>query len=165
MSLPERLRPRTLELRGRGDLRRIETTLLVFIFLLLAAATVADLRREVHENKRLEADMRTWRALTGHDYQNIAIEQDLKGYTTRDVACGNTSPAPPGTQPQVCLVATGPVLADGHRAVRGGFYVPPYLQDVRENRYACFGTAVQEDLCGLATPPGFPATPLAGGSR
>ncbi|MGH2855107.1 MAG: ATP-dependent helicase, partial [Solirubrobacteraceae bacterium] len=42
-------------------------------------------------------------------------------------------------------------------------YLPPYLEDVRADRYACFGTAVGEDLCGEPTPQGAPDTPLTGG--
>ncbi|MGH2853281.1 MAG: hypothetical protein ACRDLF_03705, partial [Solirubrobacteraceae bacterium] len=156
--LPERLRPRERERRGRGDLRRVESTLLVLALLVLAVATVNDLVREVHVNERLTADLRTWRAVagrayTGHAEKNISIEQDLQGYTTRDVLCGNIYPAPPGTAPQVCLVVTGPTV-HGVRAAKGGFYLPPYLEDVRADRYACFGTAVGEDLCGEPTPQG-----------
>ncbi len=57
---------------------------------------------------------------------------------------------------------TGPTV-HGMRAARGGFYLPPYFQDKRDNRYACFGTAVSEELCGLPTPPGAPDEPLTGG--
>jgi hypothetical protein len=144
--LPERLRPRDHEHRGRGDLRRVESTLLVFAFLLLAIATVNDVVLQTHTNARLTADLRTWRTLTRHAYHNISIEQDLKGHTTRDVLCGNTSPGPPGALPQVCLIVTGPV-AHGVRASHGGFYLPPFARDERANRYACFGSAVDQRLC------------------
>lgn len=159
--LPERLRPRVQERRGKGDLRRMESTLLVLAFLLLAVAIVNDVVLQVHVNDRLTVDLRTWRTVTGRNYHNISIEQDLKGHTTRDVLCGNTAPGPPGTLPQVCLIMTGPTL-HGMRAARGGFYLPPYFPDKRENRYACFGTAVRENLCGLPIPPGAPAEPLTG---
>ena len=76
--------------------------------------------------------------------------------------CGNTRSGPPGTQPQACLIVTGPTV-HGQRAAKGGFYLPPYFQDKRVNRYACFGTAVSEGLCGLPTPPGAPDEPLTGG--
>jgi hypothetical protein len=160
--LPERLRPRESERRGRGDLRRVESTLLVLALLVLAVAVVNDVVEQVHVNERLTVDLQTWRAVTGRDYKNISIEQDLTRSTTRDVLCGNTSPAPPGTTPQVCLIVTGPTV-HGARAARGGFYLPPYFPDKRENRYACFGTAVSEELCGLPTPPGAPDEPLTGG--
>jgi hypothetical protein len=159
--LPERLRPREKERRGRGDLRRVESTLLVLAFIVLAVATVNDLVLNVHENDRLTADLRTWRTVTGHDYHNISIEQDLTRRTTRDVLCGNTSPGPPGALPQVCLIVTGPTV-HGVRAVHGGFYLPPYLPNKRQNRYACFGTAVREGLCVLPTPPGAPHAALTG---
>ncbi|HXB63747.1 MAG TPA: hypothetical protein VNV42_02615 [Solirubrobacteraceae bacterium] len=160
--LPEWLRPRDTERRGRGDLRRVESTLLVLAFLLLAAATVYDVVRQVHVNERLSVDLHTWRAITGNDLKNISIEQDLAHYTTRDVLCGNLGAGPPGTQPQVCLIITGPT-ARGMRAAKGGFYLPPYFQDKRTNRYACWGTAVGENLCGLSTPPGAPDEPLTNG--
>jgi hypothetical protein len=160
--LPERLRPRETERRGRGDLRRVESTLLVLAFLLLAVAVVNDVVEQVHVNERLTVDLQTWRAVTGLKLKNISIEQDLTHRTTRDVLCGNTGEGPPGTQPQVCLIMTGPTV-HGRRAARGGFYLPPYFRDKRENRYACFGTAVSEELCGLPTPPGAPDEPLTGG--
>jgi hypothetical protein len=160
--LPERLRPRDAERRGRGEVRRIESTLLVFAFLLLAVAVVNDVVQQVHVNERLTADLRTWRTVTGHDYKNISVEQDLTHRTTRDVLCGNTQPAPPGTATQVCLVMTGPTV-HGMRAAKGGFYLLPYFPDKRPNRYACFGTAVAEDLCGLPTPSGAPSEPLTDG--
>jgi hypothetical protein len=159
------LRPRDREDSSpptRGDLRRVETTLLVLAFLVLAAATVNDLARQVHVNDRLTADLRTWRTVTGHAYHNISIEQDLKGHTTREVLCGNTSPGPPGALPQVCLIVTGPIV-HGLRAVHGGFYLLPYESDLRAHRYACFGAAAQEQLCGLPTPRGAPHAPLTGG--
>lgn len=160
--LPEWLRPREDERRGRGDLRRLESTLLVLAFLLLASATVYDVVRQVHVNERLTVDLRTWRTITGNDLKNISIEQDLVRYTTRDVLCGNVGAGPPGTQPQVCLIVTGPTVR-GTRAVHGGFYLPPYFQDKRVNRYACWGTAVREGLCGLPTPSGAPSEPLTEG--
>jgi hypothetical protein len=147
--LPQWLRPREREDSdppARGDLWRIETTLLVLAFLVLAAATVNDLVRQVQVNDRLTADLRTWRAVTGHNYHNISIQQDLKGHSTREVLCGNTSPGPPGALTQVCLVVTGPVV-HGRRVAHGGYYLPPYESDVREHRYACFGTAVEQRLC------------------
>ncbi len=160
--LPERLRPRTRERRGRGDLRRVESTLLVLAFVLLAVATVNDVVRQIHVNQRLSVDLHTWRTVTGNDLKNISIEQDLKHYSTREVLCGNTASGPPGTQPQVCLIITGPTVR-GLRTASGGFYLPPYFQDKRVNRYACFGTAVREHLCGLPIPPGAPDEPLTNG--
>jgi hypothetical protein len=160
--LPERLRPRTHERRGRGEQRLVESTLLVLAFLVLAVAVVNDVVRQVHVNERLTVDLRTWQTITGNMLKNISIEQDLTHHTTRDVLCGNTGAGPPGTQPQACLILTGPTV-QGLRAAKGGFYLPPYFQDKHANRYACFGTAVSEKLCGLPTPPGAPDEPLTGG--
>lgn len=161
--LPERLQPRERERRGRGELRLVESTLLALAFVVLAVAVVNDVVREAHVNERLAADVRTWRALTGHHrYHDVSEEQDLTHFTTRDVLCGNTRPGPPGAWPQVCLIVTGPIRADGLRASHGGFYLPPYRPDVAANRYACFGSAVGEDLCRLPTPPGYPHAPIAG---
>lgn len=163
MRLPEPLQPREHERRGRGELRLVESTLLVLAFVLLAVAVVNDVVRETHVNQRLTADLRTWRALTGHyDYHNISEEQDLTNRTTRDVLCGNTQPGGPGEWPQICLIMTGPTLRDGTRASHGGFYLPPYRPDISANRYACFGSAVSEDLCRLPTPPGYPDAPISG---
>ncbi len=94
--LPERLRPRTEERRGQGDLRRVESTLLVLAFLVLAVAVVNDVVRQVHVNERITADLRTWRTITGNDLKNISVEQDLTHRTTRDVLCGNTGSGPRG---------------------------------------------------------------------
>ncbi len=160
--LPERLRPRESERRGRGDLRRIESTLLVLAFLVLGVAVINDVVKQVHVNERLTVDLHTWRVVTGRNYKNISIEQDLKTHTTRDVLCGNTWPAPPGTTAQVCLIVTGPTV-HGLRAAKGGFYLLPYFPDKRENRYGCFGTAVGEALCSLPPLPGAPDEPLTDG--
>jgi hypothetical protein len=160
--LPERLRPRESERRGRGDLRRVQSTLLVLAFLVLVVAVVNDVVRQVHVNERITVDLHTWKTITGNDLKNISVEQDLTHHTTRDVLCGNTGSGPPGTQPQVCLIMTGPTV-HGMRAAKGGFYLPPYFQDKHANRYACFGTAVSERLCGLPTPPGAPDETLTGG--
>jgi hypothetical protein len=160
--LPEPLRPRERERRGRGELRLIESTLLVLVFILLAVAVVNDVVRETHVNARLTADLRTWRTLTGHfRYHNISNEQDLVHHTTRDVLCGNTAPGPPGAWPQICLIVIGPTR-HGLRESHGGFYLPPYKPDLAVNRYACFGSAVREDLCRLPTPPGYPHAPVPG---
>ena len=160
--LPERLRPREREDLGRGDLRRVETTLLVLVFLALAVATVRDVVRQLQINKRLTADLLTWRTVTGHYYHNLSLQQDLKTFSTREVVCGNTTPGPPGARPQLCLIMTGPIR-HGRRSALGGFYLPPYVQDLRTNRYACFGTTTSENLCGLATPTGAPHAPILGG--
>jgi hypothetical protein len=144
--LPASLRPRHEELRGAGQMRLIETTLLVLLGLLLAIATVNDVVRQTHVNHRLVADLRTWRVYTGHDYHNLSAEQDIFGHTTREIVCGNTAPGPPKERVQLCLVVTGPV-SHGRRAVHGGWYLPPKAEDLRAVRYACFGSATSLGLC------------------
>lgn len=127
--------------------RLIETTLLVLVGVLLAAATLNDVVRQTHVNHRLVADLRTWRTYTHHDYVNISIDQETLGFNTqREVLCANTSPGPPGARTQLCLEIWGPVV-DGKRAVHGGWYLPPYTPDLRAHRYGCFGTAVAQDMC------------------
>jgi hypothetical protein len=144
--LPAWLRPREVELHGTGRVRLIETTLLLLAALLLAIATVNDVVLQTHVNHRLVADMRTWRSYTGHNFHNISPEQDIFGHTTRDFVCGNTKPGPPKERVQICLVITGPVV-HGRREVHGGWYLPPKVEDVPSNRYACYGSAREQGLC------------------
>jgi len=145
--LPRRLRPLEEEQPGAGNVRLIETTLLVLVGLLLATATIADVVRQTGINKRLIADKQTWRAYTGHDYYNVGVEQDVFGISsTRDVVCGNTTGGPPDSHTQICLVVVGPIRA-GRRQVLGGWYVPPYVQhNDYAYRYGCFGSATK-GLC------------------
>jgi hypothetical protein len=145
--LPGWLQPRDRELEGTGRRRLVEVTLLILAGLLLAVATVNDLIEQTHVNHRLIADLRTWREYTGHDYHNVSTEEDLYGHTTRDVACGNTTPGPPKERVQLCLQMTGPIV-DGRRAVHGGWYLPPKVEDVPIYRYGCFGTATPAQYCG-----------------
>jgi hypothetical protein len=157
--LPEWARPRESERRGLGSLRLAETTILILLGLLLAIATINDVVQQTHVNHRLVADLHTWRVMTGHDYRNLSVEQDLKGHTTRDTVCGNVSPGGPKERTQVCLVLVGPVVSE-RRAVSGGYYLPAQTVDERRSRYACFGTAVETGLCGLSKPPaGAPLAP------
>lgn len=140
------LRSREAEAPGSGRRRLVETTVLVLVGLLLALATVRDVVRQTGINHRLGADQRTWRAITGHDYHNLSTEQDIKGYSTRDVTCGNTSPGGPDKRTQLCLVMTGPI-ANGRRAAHGGYYLSPNRTDNRGERYGCFGSTKQPPLC------------------
>jgi hypothetical protein len=127
--------------------RTIETTVLLWIALLLAIATIHDVYQQTKVNHRLVADLASWRAYTGHNYRNLTTEQDLKTHTTRDVICGNTTPGAPHTRTQLCLIMTGPV-AHGRRAIRGGYYLPPdRIFDVPAKRYGCFGEALAQGLC------------------
>jgi hypothetical protein len=132
--------------RAAGGGRRSRTWLaesaaLALVGVFLAVATVNDLARQVSTNHRLIDDLRTWRHYTHHDYHNISIDQLTLGLASkREILCGNTSPGPPGARTQVCLVIYGPV-AHRLRTVYGGWYLPAYHQDVRANRYGCFGPA------------------------
>ncbi len=157
--LPEWARPRDDERRGLGSLRLAETTILILVGLFLAIATIDDVAKQTHVNHRLVADLRTWRALTGHDYHNVGTEQDVKEHTTRDTVCGNLSPGGPRERTQVCIVLVGPVIS-GRREASGGYYLPAKTEDGHRSRYACFGAAALEGLCGLKQPPaGAPPAP------
>jgi hypothetical protein len=135
--------------------RLVETTLLVLVGVLLAIGTVNDVSRQAGVNHRLIADLATWRAVSGRHYHNLSVSQDQTTHTTRDVVCGNVSPGAPKERTQLCFVMTGPVV-HGRRAARGGYYLPPRLIfDTPSKRYACFGAAVEEELCaGSARSPG-----------
>jgi hypothetical protein len=139
--LPAWLRPRERELPGSGRLRLVETTLLALLGLLLAIATVNDVARQTHINHRLIADLASWRTYTGHPYHNLSIEQELFGPASQhEVVCGNTSPGGLKARTQLCLVIYGPING-GRRTIHGGWYLPPKVEDVRADRYGCFGAA------------------------
>jgi len=142
--LPGRLRPRVVEPPGHGRQWLIETTLLALVGVFLAVATVNDVVRQTHVNHRLIADLRTWRSYTGHDYRNLATEQQALGPTSlrREVVCGNTSPGAPKANTQLCLAIWGPVV-NGRRSVHGGWYLRARSPDVRAARYGCFGPAAR----------------------
>ena len=55
---------------------------------------------------------------------------------------------------------TGPVV-DGRRAVHGGWYLPPKVEDVPIYRYGCFGTATPARFCGKAAAASVAATDAA----
>jgi hypothetical protein len=145
--LPASLRPLEHEREGSGRLWRVETVVLLLVGLLLAIAIVNDVVLGTHTNHRLVADLRTWRAYTGHDYKNVSTEQDIDHHTTTDVVCGNTVPGPPKERVQICLQMTGPVV-HGYRAARGGWYLPANSEkNLRRYRYACFGTTKAQRAC------------------
>jgi hypothetical protein len=124
--------------------RLIETTLLILLGLLLAAATINDVARQTHVNQRLIDDLHTWRLYTHHDYRNLSIEQTLYGERSqREVVCGNTTPGAPKARVQICLAIWGPTV-DGKRVVHGGWYLPADTEeDLRRHRYGCFGPATR----------------------
>ncbi len=162
--IPAWARPLEHERRGLGSLRLAETTILILLGVFLAVATVNDVVRQTNVNHRLTADLRTWRTVTGHDYRNLAMEQDQQTHTTRDTICGNVSPGAPGEHAQLCLTIVGSVVS-GVRTVSGGYYLPPRSIDIADNRYGCFGAPVAVNLCGLHSPPAGspPAPPLSTG--
>lgn len=168
--LPEQLQPLKAEKPDGGRRRRMQNVLLVLIALVLAVAVVYDVTREAKINYRLTADIETWKEVTGHDYKNVAIEQDDRHYTDKDVACGNTSYALPGHRTQICFLMVGPIRHETikgklveRRATDGGFFVAPYTPTgYKEHRYGCFGTAVAEKRCGLPVPAGESVTPPRG---
>jgi hypothetical protein len=124
----------------------LECTALALAGALLLIATVNDVVLQTHVNHRLVADLRTWRLYTAHNYHTLSVSQDVRGHTTRDVVCGNTSPGGPRQRVQLCLEVTGPVTG-GRRAVHGGWYLPPEAEDERAYRYACFGSALRAGRC------------------
>ncbi|HEY2631338.1 MAG TPA: hypothetical protein VGI26_03065 [Solirubrobacteraceae bacterium] len=157
--LPEWARPRDEVKRGLGSLRLAETTILILFGVLLAVATVNDVAQQTKVNHRLIADLHTWRVVTGHDYHNLILSQDLKGHTTRDTVCGNVSPGGPKERTQVCVTLVG-AQVNGERKITGGFYLPPMSENIPSKRYACFGAAVSAQACGLRRAPvGSPPAP------
>jgi hypothetical protein len=141
--LPARLRPRAEELPGSGRTWLVETTLLLLVGLLLAVATINDVARQTGIDKRLVADIHTWRAYTGHAYKDLTVDQELLGSQTKhEVVCGNTAPGAPKSKTQICLVVWGPVVG-GRRTVHGGWYLPPRSEDQRADRYGCFGEGAE----------------------
>jgi hypothetical protein len=139
--LREWLAPRDSERVGVGNVRLVETTLLLLAALLLAIATVNDVVRQTHTNRRLIADLGTWRHYTGHAYHNLAIEQEIvESGRHHEIVCGNTAPGAPKARTQLCLVIGGP-QAGGRRSVLGGWYLPAKAEDLPALRYGCFGEA------------------------
>ena len=105
--------------------------MLVIVGVILAVATVNDVGRQVQNNHRLIADLRTWRQYTGHDYRNISIDSETLGLDSeREILCGNTTPGPPGERTQICLAIWGPTV-NGVRTVHAGWYLPPRVEDLR----------------------------------
>ncbi len=145
--------------------------MLVLVGLLLAVATVADVGRQAGINHRLDADLRSWRLYTHHDYKNVGADQELLGVQTkRDVVCGNAEPGPPKARPQICLVMTGPTRG-GLRQVAGGWYLPAGTEDdvrarsLRLLRHPHAGPVPRRERMSASGaqigPAGAPAAPLA----
>jgi hypothetical protein len=131
--------------RESGDLRAVETTVLLLLALLLAVATINDVVRQTHVNERLVSDLDTWRAYTHLNYHNLFVTQDYEHFK-HEVVCGNTRPGEPRQHVQLCLVVKGPVV-HGRRRVSGGWYLPPRAENASTYRYRCFGSAPAEFTC------------------
>lgn len=163
--LPKGLQPRSEPVEGSGRRRRAELAILVVLGVLLAAASIYDVTRQVGINYRLTADITTWQEVTGKSFKELDIEQNVKTYTKRDIVCGNTTfskpgktkQAKPGETQQICLVMKGPIVK-GRREVTGGFFLPPEQPNRYPHRYGCFGHPVSNDFCGSSAPPGEPMT-------
>lgn len=140
---------------------RIETAVLLAVAALIAVATAYDLTREVKVDNRLTADIETWRHVSGVHAEEVAVEQDLASYSTRDTACASVNENKYEISARLCLMLTGPV-SDNSRKVLGGFYLPPYLPLGPHDRYGCFGSTVSENFCSYASPTGLPTGPPKG---
>jgi hypothetical protein len=158
MRLP---RPPEAKRERRRMTWRVETAVLLAVAALIAIATVYDLTREVKVDNRLTADIETWRHVTGVHDEEVAVEEDLASYSTRDTACGSTNEDKYEVSARLCLMLTGPVR-DNRRHVVGGFYLPPYLPLGPHDRYGCFGSTVSERFCSYASPTGLPTGPPKG---
>jgi hypothetical protein len=157
--LPSWLSPLDSEDRQDGPRRRrrrIETIVLLVVAAVISVASVYDLTREVKVDNRLTADIETWRQVAGIHDEEVAIEQDLDFYSTRDTACGNLVESKSIASFRLCLMLGGPVV-NNRRRVLGGFYLPPYLSIGPNDRYGCFGTTVSEHFCTYAPLPGMPS--------
>ena len=146
--LPAPLRPRDEEQRGLGQLRLVETTVLVLAALVLVTATIYDLGRQTRVNVRLRADLRTWRQYTGYRYSETSVDTNVLGLTSqREVVCGGTTPGKLEQRTELCLMIWGPTR-DGVRQVHGGWYLPVHAEvDEPLLRYGCFGLAARERFC------------------
>jgi hypothetical protein len=141
--LPDALAPREHEPPRSRRRWAIETGVLVLVGVFLLVAVANDLSRQSDVNARLNADLRSWRQYTGHQYHSISVDTQLLGRTSqREVVCGNTTPGPPKERTQLCLMVWGPIRG-GVRTVHGGWYLPPRSEDVYGARYGCFGPAAR----------------------
>lgn len=146
--LPTGLRPRDHDSDGGGGpvRRAAELAVLVVIGLLLAAASLNDLVHQTRVVERIAVDKTTWIAYTHHTVRRLFVTPGV-GSTT-DTAC-----APPAQDAayRLCLVLTGP-SGGPRRTVSGGFRLPSTGDNRYGRRYACFGSARAERLCGSAGP-------------
>jgi hypothetical protein len=140
--LPRWARPEDEEPPDPTGLRRAaELAVLLVLGVLLAAATVSDLARQVRLDERIAVDKTTWSAYTHRQLKKINVSTGLR--STRDSAC-----APPfsGASYRLCLVLTGPT--HGRRTITGGYRLPLTGLDRYYRRSDCFGAARRQALCG-----------------
>jgi hypothetical protein len=153
--LPSWLRPLEEAPQRKGRRWRIETVVLLVLALVISVATVYDLTREVKVDNRLTADIETWRHVAEIPDEEVAVEQDLTSYSTRDTACADVIESKTRVSVRLCLMLDGPVSGN-RRKVLGGFYLPPYLSLGPNDRYGCFGSTVGEHFCTYGPRPGLP---------
>jgi hypothetical protein len=124
---------------------RIETVVLVVIGLLLTAAVVNDVVRQLGIDARKKVDMRTFaHYVPGTPPKHIEVTAGQRGLP--DVTCGRPVVH---ADVRVCLIMIGSshVL---YRDVVGSYTLPFLHSDRRRYRFACAGYAVTHHLC----PPG-----------
>ena len=98
--------------------------------LVLAIATRQRPRRARSTSTSVSiADLQHLAHYTGHDYNNISVDQETLGDDSkREVVCGNTSPgAPKAKDPDLPDDLAAPTV-DGQRTVHGGWYLPAYVR-------------------------------------
>lgn len=146
--LPRWARPRATPPGGDPagrDVRSIETILVLGVGLVLAAAVVWDVARQVRVNRREDIDKKTWVAYTHKQAKNLSIRLLQRG--TTDFVC-----SPPTSRlPRQCLMVAG-ATRGGLRTVQGGYYVPAQRDDRYSVRYGCFGVPARRHLCGARGP-------------
>ncbi|HEX2015877.1 MAG TPA: hypothetical protein VGN69_04210 [Solirubrobacteraceae bacterium] len=123
-------------------LRRIETVALVLLAVLLGAAVIDDVVRQVGIDKRILLDKRTYRrefptAVTKHIFVNPGKRDTL------DIACAHL----PGATDRGCLMLTGPSQRVTTRNVVGSYRLPRRHPDKYRYRYRCAGLALERGLC------------------
>jgi len=140
--LPPWLAPRDSEAPGPDRRRRlIEGAVLVAIGLLLAAAVIRDVVRQVGVDDRVVVDKRTWVHYTHHNIKLVSVLTNTRNNI--DFACG-----PPHAHAtyRVCLMLTGGSHGT-YRHISGGYRLGLTGFDVRANRYDCFGLPRHQHLC------------------
>ena len=137
--------PAPTEGEGAHRAWRLETIVLVVIGLLLTAAVVNDVVRELGIDAREKVDMRTFKHyVPGTPPKHIEVAPGQRGLP--DITCGRPIVY---ANVRVCLIMVGSshVL---YRRVAGEYTLPFLHSDRRRYRFSCAGYAVTHHLC----PPG-----------